>query len=306
MDQCAPGARWLLVGPSMGNIVAQCFIAAHPSSAAGLLNVDGFPFPFAAKRRRFELAGKVYTFSGLLSHTGFMRPMLWAARGQLAGLASGAFSAAAVRAQMNQARFFLSLAAEMLTMMDLADSARAAWGPPFDLVTAPEDTIKQLGNAAPAACGDLVMNEGGGGGFHWKDLPRAAAEAGGAAGEWAPEAEVRAAVVGPMLAAHAKAAGAAPPAPLPAAWRRLAVRALSGRNYAKMGAVAEAFYDAQMQAWGAAEHSLQVLLAARGARTVFPARHHGEMVLGIEPFVAAQVAALQEDAQAAAARAPTP
>jgi alpha-beta hydrolase superfamily lysophospholipase len=30
--------RWLLVGPSMGSIVAQCFIAAHPACVAGFLN----------------------------------------------------------------------------------------------------------------------------------------------------------------------------------------------------------------------------------------------------------------------------
>ena len=286
MDACAPGARWLLIGPSMGNIVAQCFIAAHPSAAAGLLNVDGFPFPF--------------------SHTGYMRPMMWAMRGQMGGLASAAFSADVVRAQMNDARFFSSLAAEMLTMMDCADAARAAWGPAFDMVGAPEATLRALGNAAPAACGDVTFADAAadGGGWEWRELPRSAAEAGGAGAAWTPEAEVRSAFVGPMLGAHGKAPGAPPP--LPAAWRRLAVRALSGRNYAKMGAAAEAFYDKQMQGWGAAEHSLLVLLAARGARTVFPERHHGEMLLGIEPFVAAEAAKLQEDAAAVAARAPTP
>ena len=38
MEQCAPGARWLLVGPSMGSIVAQCYLAKHPASVAGFLN----------------------------------------------------------------------------------------------------------------------------------------------------------------------------------------------------------------------------------------------------------------------------
>lgn len=38
MEHCAPGARWLLVGPSMGSIVAQCYIAEHPGSVAGFLN----------------------------------------------------------------------------------------------------------------------------------------------------------------------------------------------------------------------------------------------------------------------------
>jgi hypothetical protein len=38
MEHSAPGARWLLVGPSMGSIVAQCYIAEHPGSVAGFLN----------------------------------------------------------------------------------------------------------------------------------------------------------------------------------------------------------------------------------------------------------------------------
>ncbi|KAI8476150.1 MAG: Alpha/Beta hydrolase protein [Monoraphidium minutum] len=310
MELCAPGARWLLVGPSMGNIVAQCYIAAHPSDVAGLLNVDGFPFPFAAKRRMFELSGRVYAFSSALSRTGALRPMLRAAAGQLAGLGSAAFSPEVVRAEMNRARFFGSLAAEMLTMMDLADAARAAWGPSFDLVTAPPAALAALANAAPARCGDAAPPAGGGGGaWEWSEQPRSVAEPGGAAAEWTPEREARAAALDPMLAAAAaaaKAAPGAPPPPLPAAWRRLAVRALSARGYARMGPVGEAFYGKQMQTWAAAEHTMLCMLAARGARAVFPNRHHGEMVIGIEPFVASEVAALEEDVAAVGARAATP
>ena len=35
-------AKWVLVGPSMGSIVAQCYIAAHSENVAGFLNMDGF------------------------------------------------------------------------------------------------------------------------------------------------------------------------------------------------------------------------------------------------------------------------
>jgi hypothetical protein len=44
MEHVCPGATWLLVGPSMGSIVAQCFVAAHPSAVVGVLN--------SASRRR--------------------------------------------------------------------------------------------------------------------------------------------------------------------------------------------------------------------------------------------------------------
>jgi pimeloyl-ACP methyl ester carboxylesterase len=38
MEHACPGATWLLVGPSMGSIVAQCYVAQHPASVVGVLN----------------------------------------------------------------------------------------------------------------------------------------------------------------------------------------------------------------------------------------------------------------------------
>ncbi|KIZ00486.1 cytochrome c oxidase subunit II [Monoraphidium neglectum] len=192
MDAVAPGARWLLVGPSMGSIVAQCYVAAHPSDVAGVFNVDGFPFPFAAKRRRFELAAHVYTATSALTRTGFLRPLLLAGASQLASIGSAAFSPTVVRAQMNEAKFYSSLAGEMLTMMDCADCARAAWGPAFDLAAAPPQLIDVLVNAQPAACGDApapAADDSGAAG--WRELPRSAAERGGAGGAKPPSVLVR-------------------------------------------------------------------------------------------------------------------
>lgn len=318
MDGTAPGARWLLVGPSMGNIVAQCYVAAHPGDVAGVMNVDGFPFPFAAKRRIFESSGRVYSAAAAISRTGALRPALLAAAGSLAALGGRTFSGEVVRAQMNQANFYSSLAAEMLTMMDLADTARAAWGPAFDLVTADPQRLRALASAAPAACGDAEFPAKGKKAadealvpeaWTWKDLPRSVDEIGGVDAPWTPETEARAVAIDPMLSAHAEAAaaaakaGGAPPPPLPCAWRRLAVRAVSGRNYEKLGAVGGAFYDKQMREWAAAEHSMLVLVAARGARTVFPSRSHADMCIGLERFIAKEVEKLEGDAAAAAAAA---
>ena len=116
--------KWILVGPSMGSIVAQAFIAAHPTRVCGFVNMDGFPFPFAAKRNRFEWSAVVYRAYAAIVWTGALRPFLFAARGHFKPFASKAFSTEVVRAQMNQRVFFSSLAAEMLTMMDLADAVR--------------------------------------------------------------------------------------------------------------------------------------------------------------------------------------
>jgi hypothetical protein len=251
--------------------------------------VDGFPFPFAAKRRRFELAAHVYSAYAAIVWTGVLRPFLRAASGQLAPLASATFSVAVVRAQMNQRNFFGSLAQEMLTMMDCADAATRAWGPAFDLSTLPRAQLDVLRNAAPAACGDAECS---GDAWAWRDTPRSQEEAGGAQGAYTPPEEVLAQVVAPMLARHA--ALPADAHPLPGVWRALRVRAMSARSY-DFGAMGEAFYDTEMRDWAGAEHAMHVLLARAGARTVFATRNHGAMFFGLVPFIADQVVQLSDE-----------
>jgi len=291
LEAAAPGARWLLVGPSMGSIVAQCYIAAHPGRVAGFLNMDGLPFPFAAKRQRFELAGRVYSLYAALVATGAVRLGLGLAGKALAPLATATFPLPAIVAQMNGRNFFASLAREMLTMLACADAARAAWGPAYDLAAltaaggAGAACVAALASAEPAQCGDAR-------GGAWLPLPRSRAELGA---DWAPRALVDAALEG-MRAAHAAGGGAAA-APLPAAFAGgLAVRVMSARAY-DFGAVGEAFYDKEMRAWAAAEHALHAGLAgARGQRVVYPERHHGQMFFSFEDQIAARVVELEEAA----------
>ncbi len=38
--------KWVLLGPSMGSIVGQCYVAAYPETVVGFLNMDGLPYPF--------------------------------------------------------------------------------------------------------------------------------------------------------------------------------------------------------------------------------------------------------------------
>jgi pimeloyl-ACP methyl ester carboxylesterase len=54
---CSDGdtrSQWILIGPSMGAVMAACYIAAHPERVVGYLNVDGIPATIAYKRGRFE------------------------------------------------------------------------------------------------------------------------------------------------------------------------------------------------------------------------------------------------------------
>lgn len=39
--------EWVLIGPSMGSIVGQCFVASYPQAVVGFLNMDGLPYPFS-------------------------------------------------------------------------------------------------------------------------------------------------------------------------------------------------------------------------------------------------------------------
>ena len=59
MDRCVPpseGKQWIMVGPSMGSLVCQCYMARYPGEACGFVNVDGLPYPFAGKRGKFVAA----------------------------------------------------------------------------------------------------------------------------------------------------------------------------------------------------------------------------------------------------------
>jgi hypothetical protein len=63
-------------------------------------------------------SGSVYNMYANLLWSGIVRVALWAASSKLQPLSSRTFGGDVVRAQMNQRRFFTSLAAEMLTMVD--------------------------------------------------------------------------------------------------------------------------------------------------------------------------------------------
>lgn len=45
--------RWIMLGPSMGNIIAQCYISLHSDKVVRFLNMDGLPYPFLKHRSSF-------------------------------------------------------------------------------------------------------------------------------------------------------------------------------------------------------------------------------------------------------------
>lgn len=122
--------KWILIGPSMGSIVSQCYIAAYPHKVLGLLNMDGLPYPFAAVKEKFYSAAKIYNVYGHIIWTGVLRPFLAVALNskKMRWLLSDAFGYKVVKAQFNQVKFYTNLALEMKTMMDCCDFVNYAWG----------------------------------------------------------------------------------------------------------------------------------------------------------------------------------
>lgn len=121
--------KWIMVGPSMGSTVAQCYIATYPEKVVGFLNMDGVAYPFHNQRKLFNFAAKIYKFYPMIIWTGILRPFIAIASKQSAKMfVSRTFPLDVARAQLNQARFFSNIALEMKTMMDGCEFASIAWG----------------------------------------------------------------------------------------------------------------------------------------------------------------------------------
>jgi pimeloyl-ACP methyl ester carboxylesterase len=131
MSAVLPGdQKWILLGPSMGSIVAQCYIAQHPRKIAGFLNMDGLPYPFIQQRSAFAWAGFIYKMYASIVWTGILRPCIGMASKDIERMfGSRSFSLPLILALMNQRRFFGNIALEMGTMMDCCAMVERAWGP---------------------------------------------------------------------------------------------------------------------------------------------------------------------------------
>lgn len=130
MNSVQPAStKWILLGPSMGSIVAQCYIAEHPNKVVGFLNMDGLPYPFIMHRNMFDWAGFIYRMYASIVWTGILRPCLYMGRKDIWKMfGSREFTIEIMLALMNQRRFFANVALEMQTMMDCCAFAERAWG----------------------------------------------------------------------------------------------------------------------------------------------------------------------------------
>ncbi|RHY31153.1 hypothetical protein DYB32_003720 [Aphanomyces invadans] len=257
-----PTTKWLIVGPSMGSIVGQYFVATYPNRVVAFLNMDGFPYPFCRRRAKFVLAGLIYKAYAAIIWTGVMRPFIsmgiqsWRSR-----LQSAAFSIDVVRAETNQANFFRNLAHEMITMIDLADKVNAAWGSQSCLELSPAD-LHTLAHTKPSAVGD-VRDDG-----EWVPIDDSAITDQLIPNYGTIEPAETAQAIASLLARQ-------PQSQLAKTWQTLHVDVMSGRNFDYAGA--SMFIDDEMKDWYAAEHTIHALLAARGCRTVFPTKAHSDM-----------------------------
>jgi pimeloyl-ACP methyl ester carboxylesterase len=306
----AAATRWVLIGPSMGSIVGQCYAAEHPDSVAGFLNMDGLPYPFVQFRSRFEMAAKLYKIYPYIIWTGILRPFIALAfrNPKLRWVVSGAFNMDVVTAQLNDARFFSNIGLEMITMMHCAAFAAAAWGP---LSIVPVIEAKEGGaGAVPAEAGELLsvlagappdesievdeMTPG-----KERRLPTDFVSQSEVAEEWRDASAVQEAVQKVRTYESSQGqSGAAVAATetnelhkgliegssvggssgrLAQIWKQLVVRVMSGRSHDYGNPIANSFYTDSMKDYAAIEHAMHALLAKNGSRTVYPHLSHMQM-----------------------------
>lgn len=254
MNSVLPAEKqWILVGPSMGAIVGTCFIAKHPERIVGFLNMDGIPHAFAKPHIREKFMGyrKIYECWSGCTWTGIMRCGVCCASSTLKSFASSTFPISYLKAQMNQSNFWKNTGLEFPLMMDCCAATSEALGP-VSVLRLPKEEVTLLARVPPTENG-IYEND------NWKPLKRGAAEIGP---NWASEEETQ--KIKEVLKAK-------DPSPLSTAFGNMVVRVMQARDYDFVG------YDDEMKEMQAAEGSLQMLLAADGARYTFPTMKHGDM-----------------------------
>jgi len=245
--------QWIMVGPSMGGIVATCFIAKHPQRVVGFLNMDGVPHPFAKPKITEKFMGyrKIYECWAACAWTGIMRCAVCCASSSLKTFATKSFPASFLKAQMNLSNFWRNTGLEFPLMMECCAVTNDAWGVHSVLKLSPAEAT-QLARVKPTQYGVFENEE-------WKTLPRAPAEIGP---DWLSTEDTE------QLLATLKAKGTSP---LSSAFENIVVRVMQARDFDAVG------YDEEMKQMQAAEGSLQMLMAADGARFAFPTMKHGDM-----------------------------
>eukprot|EP00808_Paulinella_micropora_P005176 g5014.t1 len=280
LDQVAPPSqRWHVMGLSMGGVVAQAFIAAHPERVAGYMGMDGFVHGFAADTiaPAFEdKAASQYRMITKLMWTGLLRPFLALAgsTGFFNSFATPTFPSRVIKAQMNDTQFYGNIALEMKLMIALARSSSESWGELSLLRLTPAELSTML-SVQPACNGLFSKDKAGsgrgrqgateGGDGKWESFPPAKVEK----VAFMQQEEYRKAREDWRRRALSQECHSE----LGKLWARLPVRTMTGRNYDAYAG----FYTEEMIDFVSAESGLHALLAADGERYLFPTVSHTEM-----------------------------
>jgi pimeloyl-ACP methyl ester carboxylesterase len=144
MEAVRPNSKWIILGPSMGSIVGQCYVSMFSEKVVGFLNMDGLPYPFFKHRNSFMWAAFIYRIYASIIWTGILRPFIGIAlKSSEKMFTCQKFPLSIAVAQMNQSGFYGNVAKEMITMMDCCEMAEAAWGK-YSVLRLPEEHLNVL------------------------------------------------------------------------------------------------------------------------------------------------------------------
>lgn len=306
-----PTIKWLCIGPSMGAIVAQAYLALFPDRFCGFLNLDGLPAPFIRATKAFKFFGQIYVMYTYVIWTGIFRPFIALAEGFIIkAFGNRTFSTELLLAQMNRTEFFGNIGVEMITMMSCCELATAAWGDVSPLKLDPK-TLTGLASTRPARSvivderegvarevteerseaelgGDwcsagvaeearsqvvkLAAGKGSGGNYGSTANEEMRLPSAAVADLDTPLSDLKTFAVGGRLGGVSTTDAVHPLAPQ---WRPVVCRVMHMRTYMGGNSQDSQLYKQEWRNWSAAEGMVMVYLSSDGERIVYPRLDHG-------------------------------
>jgi len=281
--------EWILLGPSMGSIIGQCYVATYPAKVVGFLNMDGLPFPFKKFRSSFMGAAKIYKVYTYVIWTGIFRPFIGMllSKPDMKWVISSAFGIEIMQAQMNRTSFYSNLAVEMETMMSCCEYAATGWGRD-NILLLDQENLQALTRAEPSESVSIVPpTSPTANAYRVITVDRSSSEIGE---NWATQEQVQQALskLGNIVAdkeIQVSLLSNQTDPTLSRRWKNLVVRVMSGRNHDFGNPMANSFYTQEMKDLSAAEHTIHWMLAKNGCRTVYPHLNHMQMAAQTKEIV---------------------
>ena len=284
LEQVCPNEKWIVVGGSFGNLVGELFTGHYPQSVAGIVNIDGLPYPLGLDPKvckGFETVAKIYKVETFLSKLGLFRPLIHLMTSKLPKTTykDCLVPLEITLAQIQSPRTLSSIATETMLMMDFGQQAGSienpnGWGK-VGKAAIPQEIFDEMIHCK----GDFVI----------KDSQKSPSET------ITPNTMVAANNAYNMAIAARLSAIENKESKLAQRWREIPVRCLSGRNYDYDPY--ELFMTKEMKDLYAYEHAFLAMFARNGRRWEFPNESHGSLPFsGTEYLVAAtmEVADLAE------------